>query len=118
MASGARLAAAIDVRPLSARLRCLRNLHFDDGNMPTVSRFDELPRGFCQDSDMLECELPEPDLLTLCEEPLKIPCAEPVLELGGRTGELLLGLPFAEDLAPSEPDRTSEAPRISSSATW
>ena len=118
LARGARLAADIEVRPLSARLRCLRNLHFDDGSMPIDSRFEELPRGLCQPSDMLECELPDPDLLTLYEEPLKWPCAEPVRELGGRTGELLLGRVFVGDLAPSEPERTSEAPRSSSSPMW
>ena len=38
LAKGARLAAVIEVRLLSARLRCFRNLHFDDGNMHIDSR--------------------------------------------------------------------------------
>ena len=53
-AKGVRLAADIEVRPLSARLRCLRNLHFEDGKMPMERRFEELPRGLCQFSDILE----------------------------------------------------------------
>jgi hypothetical protein len=117
LANGARLAAEIEVRLLSARLRCFKNLHFEEGNMPIDSRLDELPRGLCQPSDILECELPDPDLLTLYD-PLKCPCADPVRELGGRTGELLLGLVFLGDLAPSDPERVSEAPRSSSSEIW
>jgi len=42
-ASGARLAAAMEVSELSDRLRCLRNLHFDAGTIPMLKRFDELP---------------------------------------------------------------------------
>jgi hypothetical protein len=44
----------MDVRLLSARLRCLRNLHFDGGKIPIDRRFEELPRGLCQLSDRLE----------------------------------------------------------------
>jgi len=62
--SGAKLVADIDVRELSARLRCFRNLHLVLGNMP-ASKFEVLPRGLVQLSDMLECELPDPDRLTL-----------------------------------------------------
>jgi hypothetical protein len=65
LANGARLAADIDVRLLSARLRCFKNLHFDVGMMPIDKRLDELPRDPCQPSDILECELPDPDLLNL-----------------------------------------------------
>jgi hypothetical protein len=65
LANGARLNADIEVMPLSARLRCFKNLHLDGGSRLIDRRFDELPRGLCQLSDMLECELPEPDLLTL-----------------------------------------------------
>ncbi len=54
LANGAKLAADIEVRPLSARLRCLRNLHFDEGRIPMERRFDELLRGLCHPSDMLE----------------------------------------------------------------
>ena len=54
LANGARLAADMEVRPLSAMLRCLRNLHLEDGKIPMESKFDELPRGLCQPSDMLE----------------------------------------------------------------
>ena len=53
-ARGAKLAADIEVRPLSARLRCLRNLHFEEGKTPMERRFEELPRGLCQFSDILE----------------------------------------------------------------
>ena len=31
------------VRELSARLKCLKNLHFDAGNIPAKRTFDELP---------------------------------------------------------------------------
>lgn len=58
---------------------------------------------------MLECELPEPDLFTLYDDPLKCPCAEPVRELLGRMGELLLLRNFFGDLVPSDPDRASDA---------
>lgn len=64
LARGARPAADTDVKPLSAKLRCLRNLHFEDGSIPAARRFDEL-RELCHPSERLECELPEPDLLTL-----------------------------------------------------
>src|SRR4051812_45917299 len=64
-ANGARLLADMDVKLLSARLRCFKNLHFDDGKMLIERRLDELPRGLCQPSDTLECELEDPDLLTL-----------------------------------------------------
>jgi hypothetical protein len=70
LANGAKLASDIDVRPLSARLRYLRNLHFEDGMMPIESRFEELPLELCQPSEALECELPDPDLFTLYD-PLK-----------------------------------------------
>jgi hypothetical protein len=115
LANGAKLDAEIEVIPLSARLRCLRNLHFDNGSMPMASRFEELPLGLCHPSDMLECELPDPERFTLCE-PLRCPCDDPVRELGRRTGELLLGLDLVGDCAPSEPDLTSETPRSASSS--
>ena len=54
LASGARLAADTEVRPLSARLRCLRNLHLDAGSIPMERRFEELLRGLIQPSDMLD----------------------------------------------------------------
>jgi hypothetical protein len=57
---------------------------------------------------MLECELPDPDRFTLYD-PLKCPWAEPVRELFGLLGELLLGRDFLGDFAPSDPDRTSDA---------
>jgi len=114
-AKGARLEEDIEVIPLSARLRCLRNLHFDGGSIPMESRFEELPLGLCHASDMLECELPDPDRFTLYG-PLRCPCDEPVRELGRRTGELLLGLDLVDDCAPSEPDLTSETPRSASSS--
>ena len=67
LANGARLDASIDVRPLSARLRCLRKRHLEGGRIPIEGRFDELPRVLCQPSDILEWELPDPDRLTLYE---------------------------------------------------
>ena len=86
--------------------------------MPIESKFDELLRGLCQPSDALECELPDPDLLTLYD-PLKWPCAEPVRELVGRTGELLLGLALVGDFAPTEPERNNVAVREPpSSSIW
>jgi hypothetical protein len=54
---GARLAAEILVRALSARLRCLRNRHLVAGNQPNERRFDELPLGVVERT--LELELPE-----------------------------------------------------------
>jgi len=65
LARGTRLFGDMDVRLLSAKLRCLRKRHLDEGSMPMARRLDELPRGLCHPSDMLECELPDPDLLTL-----------------------------------------------------
>lgn len=57
LASGDRLPAATEVRPLSVRLKCRRNLHFDIGKMPDPRRFDELPRGVL--ARALEAELPD-----------------------------------------------------------
>jgi len=54
LASGVKLVIDIEVSPLSARLKCLRNLHFEDGRIPIDNRFDELPRGLCQLSDILD----------------------------------------------------------------
>jgi hypothetical protein len=115
-AKGTKLVPDIDVRPLSARLRCFRKRHLEDGNIPIDSKFEELPRGLCHPSDMLEWELPDPDRLILCE-PRRYPCDEPVRELFGRAGELLLGLPLTGDSAPSEPERTNEGPPASSSSS-
>lgn len=42
LAKGDRLVALIVVNELSARLRCLRNLHFVTGRIPRASRFEEL----------------------------------------------------------------------------
>jgi hypothetical protein len=57
LANGAMLAAVMCVRALSARLRCLKNLHFVDGNQPIDRRLEELPRGVVERT--LEPELPE-----------------------------------------------------------
>jgi hypothetical protein len=57
LAKGAMLVAVICVRPLSARLRCRRNLHLVDGNQPIERRLEELPRGVVERT--LEAELPE-----------------------------------------------------------
>ena len=64
---GPKLLAGMDVKELSARLRCLRNLHLDAGKKPKASRFEVLPLGLCQESERLECELPDPDRFTLYE---------------------------------------------------
>ena len=53
---GARLEDVIEVRELSARLKCLRNLHFDAGSIPMGAG----PREW-----VLEVELPDPERLTL-----------------------------------------------------
>ena len=42
-ARGARPADDKDVSELSARLKCLKNLHFDAGNIPARRIFEELP---------------------------------------------------------------------------
>lgn len=55
---GARLDDVMEVRELSARLKCLRNLHFDAGSIP----MGEGPREW-----VLEFELPDPERLTLPE---------------------------------------------------
>lgn len=57
LASGDKLPVATEVNPLSARLKCRRNLHFDMGKMPNPSRFEELPRGVFVRA--LEAELPD-----------------------------------------------------------
>lgn len=55
--NGARLAADMFVRALSARLRCLRNRHLVAGNQPRESRLEELPLGVVERT--LELELPD-----------------------------------------------------------
>jgi hypothetical protein len=57
LANGAKLEAEILVNALSARLRCLRNLHLDDGKNPNERRFDVLFRGVLDRT--LDPELPE-----------------------------------------------------------
>jgi hypothetical protein len=44
LARGAKLSADIDVSELSARLRCLRKRHLDDGSAPVARRLELLPR--------------------------------------------------------------------------
>jgi len=104
-ARGTKLEAEIEVIELSARLRCLRKRHLDEGSTPVVRRLELLPRELYQVSEPLECELPDPDRLTLYD-PLIWLCTEPVCELVGRTGELLLGLPVDGVVKSAEPDRT------------
>lgn len=53
-----------------------------------ASRFEELPRELCQESERLECELPDPDRLILYDPRM---LADPFLELEGRRGEWLRG---------------------------
>jgi hypothetical protein len=65
LASGERLLAGMAVNELSAKLKCFKNRHFEAGRMPMASRPVELARGWCQESDRLECELPEPERRTL-----------------------------------------------------
>lgn len=105
LASGVRPVAEIDVRELSARLRCFRNRHLVEGRMPVDKMLELLCLGLYHVSDVLEWELLDPDLLTLWD-PRTWPWAEPVLELVGRTGELLLGrLFFASDVKSLEGER-------------
>ena len=59
--SGERLEAGIEVKELSARLRCLRKRHLEAGRIPMAKRLEELPRGLCHESERLEWELPDPD---------------------------------------------------------
>ena len=54
---GARPDAAIVVMELSARLRCLRNLHLDEEMAPRERRLDEEPRGVFDRT--LDPELPD-----------------------------------------------------------
>jgi len=62
---GIRLTAETVVNALSARLRCLRNLHLFAGTNPDAIKFEALCLGLCQESDMLDCEEPDPERLTL-----------------------------------------------------
>jgi hypothetical protein len=50
---------------LSAKLRCFRKRHFVDGRTPSANKFELLPRGLYQVSEVLECELLDPDRFTL-----------------------------------------------------
>lgn len=59
--SGARLDPVMEVRELSARLRCLKNLHLEAGSIPDVSKLDEIPLREL----LLEFELPDPERLML-----------------------------------------------------
>jgi hypothetical protein len=54
---GARLVVEMLVRALSAKLRCLKNLHLVEGNHPSDNRLEELPRGVVDRT--LEPELPD-----------------------------------------------------------
>ena len=56
-ANGTRLVVEMLVRALSAKLRCLRNLHLVEGNQPKERRFEVLPRGVVERT--LEPELPD-----------------------------------------------------------
>jgi hypothetical protein len=69
LARGDRLVAGIDVSELSVRLRCFKKRHLEAGKMPETSRFEELPRMLCQESERLEWELPEPERRTLYGPP-------------------------------------------------
>jgi hypothetical protein len=64
-AKGAKLVAGIVVKELSAKLKCFRNRHFVAGRIPVARRLEVLCLGLCHESDRLECELPEPERLTL-----------------------------------------------------
>ena len=68
-ARGAKLSKLREVRELSARLRCRKNLHLEGGSTVMDNRFETLPLR-CGPSDCsLEFELPDPDLLTFVEVP-------------------------------------------------
>ena len=85
-ARGTRLATEILVSALSARLKCLRNLHLVEGRMPMDSRLEELPRGVVDLT--LEPELPdERRMFGALVRPYIL--VEPCLELAGRLGEAL-----------------------------
>jgi hypothetical protein len=88
LATGARLVKLISVNALSARLRCLRNRHFEDGRNPLASRFEVLPFR-CGPELSLELELPDPDRLIFEEFVLACRYPEACLELVGRLGEEL-----------------------------
>jgi hypothetical protein len=88
LATGARLLAINDVRPFSARLKCRRNAHFDDGRIPMANKSDVLCRGVI--SAWLEPELPL-DLRYLGVA-IAFDCAfceEVCRDVVGRGGELL-----------------------------
>ncbi len=57
--------AVIEVNELSARLRCLKNLHLDAGRKPIANILEELPLRSGPLECVLELELPDPERLTL-----------------------------------------------------
>jgi len=68
-ARGARLSKLREVRELSARQRCLRNLHLDGGKIATVNKFEALPLRYGPIEWSLEFELPDPDRFTFVDVP-------------------------------------------------
>jgi hypothetical protein len=69
LATGARLDALMVVNELSARQRCLRNLHLEGGRKPETKRLGVLPCR-CPHELSLEFELPDPLRLIFVELPL------------------------------------------------
>jgi hypothetical protein len=85
LASGARLVAEMLVRALSAKLKCLKNLHLVDGNHPKDRRLEVLPRGVVDRT--LDPELPDArrTVGTLLRLTWPVTCRE----LGGLVGDVL-----------------------------
>lgn len=99
LATGARLLTVSEVRPFSARLKCRRKRHLEDGRIPIANRSEELCLGVI--SCWLEPELPD-DLRYLgvrlgCDF-----CREPCRDVVGLGGELLGCLAESSIFLPSE----------------
>ena len=92
-ANGARLLRGIEVRELSVRLKCLRNLHFNGEIAPVSRRFEVLPALQGAVEGPIECtlevELPEPDLFTFVLLVLICRYGVSCFELVGRLGDVL-----------------------------
>ena len=91
------------VNELSAKLRCLKNLHFVTGSVTEHSRLEELPERCWTPEWELEFELPDSERLILVELPRGYLKELSCLELVGRVGEVLLfrGLCLKESLSAS-----------------
>lgn len=99
LATGAKLLTDNEVRPFSARLRCLRKRHLDEGSIPMASKSEALCLGVI--SCWLDPELPE-DLRYLGVRLGYDFCREPCRDVVGLGGELLGCLAAASTFFPSE----------------